>query len=179
MPDSGLPDENLQLLQQVFGCRVWQTRLPWQTVCQPQQHRCATRYAANPRRIWALSTRCGASQKVSSPSSFLGLLSAVRTRLRAAAFNIREIHNLDSNAQSLRFELPDHSPLSLLSGCRAIDPSQVLDERFRRRWWPSPSELASLYTIYDCPPPSIRTTHLAIARTGSPVLYWTRLPDSP
>ncbi|MCB1590594.1 MAG: hypothetical protein KDI56_16905 [Xanthomonadales bacterium] len=96
----------------------------------------------------------------------------------AAAVNIREIHNLDSNEQSLRFELPDGSLLTLPSGCRAIDSSQMLGEHFQPHWWPSPSELASLYTIYHCPPLSTRTTHLAIARTGSPVLYWTRWPDS-
>lgn len=52
------------------------------------------------------------------------------------AREIREVHNIDTNARMLSAALPASVTLHLPPDCKPIEPSASPNPRFKRSWWP-------------------------------------------
>ena len=89
------------------------------------------------------------------------------------ASNLKEVHNLDTGISALAFDIPQSTTWPLPDDCRPVSAQGAVPNQFSRSWWPSESELASSYSIYQCMPdgpPDL--TYMAISRSRLHGLHW-------
>lgn len=90
----------------------------------------------------------------------------------AEATNIREVHNLDSNASSLSFDLPTKAALTIPGHCSQVAYSVVVHEKFERAWWPSSEELSEQYAFHRCGVGASRLEFVGIRHDRKRVIHW-------
>lgn len=70
--------------------------------------------------------------------------------LPSNAQHIQEIHNIDTNASALAFDIPDGGTWLLPEHCKPIAVKDAFPNELRRSWWPSDAALAASYRLYQC-----------------------------
>jgi hypothetical protein len=91
------------------------------------------------------------------------------------AFDLREVHSLDSGESALSFRLPAGLAWQPpAAACRKADASQFYEPGFSRDW--IPGDLDG-YEFHGCPDRGVTAaspllTALAISRDGRHVLHW-------
>lgn len=90
----------------------------------------------------------------------------------SSAVALHEVHNLDSNASALTFELPPGTLLSLPPDCNAIEYRESLPVYFSRRWWPGEAQLTGEYSFFRCRPQAAPHVFVAVRHDGTRVLHW-------
>ena len=83
------------------------------------------------------------------------------------AFDLREVHDLDSNESALSFGIVAGTKLTLPPQCLRVPASEILPQLFRRSWWPAEDELKESYTFYIC-----HGEFVALHRSKLRVLHW-------
>lgn len=91
----------------------------------------------------------------------------------AAATELREAHDLDTNQSVLSFTSPQpdwRPPRS----CRPASGGAFPEPAIRRAWVPSPQELTAAYERYTCSsnPPGTMLETVAVQRGGNRVVHW-------
>lgn len=93
-----------------------------------------------------------------------------------AAVSIRERHDLDTNDQLLRFELPSGVPMPPPERCEPIAPAAATPARLRAAWWPEWNEVARDFELFSCTdardPSAISTGTLGINQAERVWIYW-------
>lgn len=88
------------------------------------------------------------------------------------ATEIRETHNLDSNASALSFSIPGRDVLRLPPRCVPVAYADTVPATLRRRWWPDEQTLREDYTFFRCPADAADYVFVAVDRAGRRVLHW-------
>lgn len=89
------------------------------------------------------------------------------------AVNLREVHDLDSNASALAFDIPQGEIWNLPEDCRSVTFADTVPSHFDRSWWPSESSLSSSYSLYQCKADaSPNRTFVGISRNGRHGVHW-------
>ncbi len=68
----------------------------------------------------------------------------------ASATSIHEIHDLDTNASMMVFEMPAGSTWPLPSHCHPVSVAGIGGMPFSPPWWPEADELAKSYSFHRC-----------------------------
>ena len=89
-----------------------------------------------------------------------------------SATNLKEVHNLDSNASALAFELPQNTALALPPDCISITYQESVPTYFQRRWWPSEFELKAEYHFFRCRTDAAQYVFVGAKTDGSRALHW-------
>ncbi|MDH5828919.1 hypothetical protein QFW80_00070 [Luteimonas sp. M1R5S18] len=93
--------------------------------------------------------------------------------LPETAVNLREVHNLDSNASALAFDIPPGGAWQLPEHCRSVTFADTAPSHFDRSWWPSESSLSSSYSLYQCKADaSPDFAFVGISKTGRRGVHW-------
>jgi hypothetical protein len=93
--------------------------------------------------------------------------------LPKTATEIREAHNIDTNAVSAMFK-PNTKDLWIPVDCKQIGPYQAKQPSVKPKWWPGdvPANRLSTYrhVFYEC----ANRSYLAVLSSGSEAYYWTK-----
>jgi hypothetical protein len=89
-----------------------------------------------------------------------------------SATNLNEIHNLDTNASALAFDLSQPTSVLIPTSCRPVAHKDTEHSIFQRSWWPSESELKRDYRFFQCPPDAAQLDFAAVRADGLRALYW-------
>ncbi len=93
--------------------------------------------------------------------------------LPEGAANLREVHDINTNASALAFDIPTDEIWQLPKHCRPVTPAETVPSHFDRSWWPSESSLASSYVLYRCnADASPDFTFVGVAKTGRRGVHW-------
>ena len=84
----------------------------------------------------------------------------------STAFDLQEVHDLDTNQSALSFSIVANTKLALPAQCEPIAADETLPERFGRSWWPADTELKS-YRFHRC-----LGEFVGVHKSGRRVLHW-------
>jgi hypothetical protein len=90
--------------------------------------------------------------------------------LPASAKNLREKHNMDTNASVLRFEFnasTDEPPFGV--ACESTTPDRIARPRVDAWWWPDTDALLSMPKLYECRDDS---GYFTIPAEGDIAYFW-------
>ncbi len=96
----------------------------------------------------------------------------IPTWIPADVTRLSEVHNLDSNASALAFDLPRGSTWQLDSSCREVAYADTVPSRFDRSWWPSDKTLATRYRFFRCRADAAEYAFVGIDPVASRGLHW-------
>lgn len=88
------------------------------------------------------------------------------------ATDLREVHNIDSNAGELSFVVPNSESVQIPTDCRSVEYTDTVPAYIRRNWWPSEDELRRSYLFFRCPADFTDYKFVAITKAGNRVLHW-------
>lgn len=88
------------------------------------------------------------------------------------ATDLREVHNIDSNASELSFAKPTIRELRLPTDCKQVAHADVVPPWIVRDWWPDDDVLARSYTFFRCQADYTAYRFVAISKAGDRVLHW-------
>ena len=88
------------------------------------------------------------------------------------ATDLREVHNIDSNAGELSFLVTAPASVKLPTDCKPIQYPDTVQAYIRRSWWPSEDELRLSYLLFRCPADFTDYKFVAISKAGNRVLHW-------
>jgi hypothetical protein len=92
--------------------------------------------------------------------------------LPADATDIREVHDIDTNASELSFAVGGLSSLRLPDDCRPVAHADTVPAYVRRGWWPDEEELRRSYSFFRCAADATPHTFVGVSHAGNRVLHW-------
>ena len=88
------------------------------------------------------------------------------------AVALREVHNIDTNASELSFEIPNARAIELPNDCKPIAYAQTVQANIQRRWWPSEEALRTQYAFFKCDADAARYVFVGLRNDGKRVVHW-------
>ncbi|MUV15458.1 hypothetical protein [Noviluteimonas gilva] len=88
------------------------------------------------------------------------------------AVELREVHNIDTSASELSFEIPGARSLKLPDDCKPIAYAQTVPAIIQRRWWPSEEALRTEYRFFKCDADAAGYVFVGLRNDGKRVVHW-------
>ena len=93
------------------------------------------------------------------------------------ATDIRETHDVDSNASMLAFSAPNPGRLALPDTCEPVGHQRIFPASFQRSWWPDEKTLRTSYRLFRCSAEHTTYRFVGVSEQRARVLHWRTYGD--